>query len=515
MWRVWSAGFNQGVLDVASITTDPATRAELTTGLLRAMDGGPSEDDSTEEGGARQRAAAAPAAAPDLVDQVVSNARTVAMARNAQGAQQEQQAAAAAAALGADRLELQAGARWLEDSLPFVVLLLLVFLQQHIFGIGAFCWLSTVLHNANARIRTQVLLKEQRDSLAVLSLASLLFSQMCMVVMLCGASKLRAQLALRPEHDGRQASSIFELLWAVLVSDLMVRRAARRRAVRAAPLLLPPPPRRTRHTRRRARLSVLPPPSQVRYGTMLLKVVLTLVCPAAAFRRLRRVFSLLESAGLCYRSLLPMPLWYEWLLRSVQVTRHPPPPSRPAPVSAPPCSARHAERRAAAASCSQGRLFASLLTGLYLTFKLAALVERLRATLAMGRSLLLHQPPFGKYATTEAVLEAGDEVRHDRRPSATGHSSRATSRSLLTSGPTHHHGPSTDHRCAPSARSTCRAPSSSTAAHISSARSASLRGVSGAPTRRARSAERRWRRRWARTPTAPPACCPKSSDEKF
>ena len=175
MWRVWSAGFNQGVLDVASITTDPATRAELTTGLLRAMDGGPSEDDSTEEGRARQRAAAAPAAAPDLVDQVVPNAR------NAQ-AQNQQQAAAAAAALGADRLELQAGARWLEDSLPFVVLLLLVFLQQHIFGIGAFCWLSTVLHNANARIRTQVLLKEQRDSLAVLSLASLLFSQMCMVV---------------------------------------------------------------------------------------------------------------------------------------------------------------------------------------------------------------------------------------------------------------------------------------------------------------------------------------------
>ena len=174
------------------------------TGLLRAWTAGPSEDDSTEEGRARRAAAAAPAAAPDLVDQVVPNAR------NAQA--QQQQAAAAAAALGADRLELQAGARWLEDSLPFVVLLLLVFLQQHIFGIGAFCWLSTVLHNANARIRTQVLLKEQRDSLAVLSLASLLFSQMCMVVMLCGASKLRAQLALRPEHDGRQASSIFELL---------------------------------------------------------------------------------------------------------------------------------------------------------------------------------------------------------------------------------------------------------------------------------------------------------------
>ena len=64
MWRVWSAGFNQGVLDVATFPTVPAPRGEPTPGLLRAMDGGPSEDDSTEEGGARQRAAAAPVGAP-------------------------------------------------------------------------------------------------------------------------------------------------------------------------------------------------------------------------------------------------------------------------------------------------------------------------------------------------------------------------------------------------------------------------------------------------------------------
>ena len=33
MWRVWSAGFNQGVLDVASITTDPATRDVVDEGV--------------------------------------------------------------------------------------------------------------------------------------------------------------------------------------------------------------------------------------------------------------------------------------------------------------------------------------------------------------------------------------------------------------------------------------------------------------------------------------------------
>ena len=183
--------------------------------------------------------AAAPAAAPDLVDQVVPNAR------NAQA--QQQQAAAAAAALGADRLELQAGAR-LEDSLPFVVLLLLVFLQQHISGSAP----SLAVDRAAQRQRADPHAGAPQGAArlnAVLSLASLLFSQMCMVVMLCGASSSAP-------------------------------------SSRSAPSTTAPAPRL------RASLAVAATSWCATW--MLLKVVLTLVCPAAAFRRLRRVFSLLE-----------------------------------------------------------------------------------------------------------------------------------------------------------------------------------------------------------------------------
>ena len=47
---------------------------------------------------------------------------------------------------------------------------------------------------------------------------------------------------------------------------------------------------------------------------------------------------------------------------------------------------------------------------IYLTFKLAVLVERMRATALMARSVLLQQVPVGRYATREEVLEQGENV---------------------------------------------------------------------------------------------------------
>ena len=50
---------------------------------------------------------------------------------------------------------------------------------------------------------------------------------------------------------------------------------------------------------------------------MALKAALLLLSSPAASRRLRQAFAWVESAGLCYRSLLPVPLWYAWLLHAV------------------------------------------------------------------------------------------------------------------------------------------------------------------------------------------------------
>ena len=66
--------------------------------------------------------------------------------------------------------DIQAFARWVEDSMPFVMLLLAVFLYRHMLGIVTFGWLTSILHNANERMRRQTLLKENRSRPALLVL---------------------------------------------------------------------------------------------------------------------------------------------------------------------------------------------------------------------------------------------------------------------------------------------------------------------------------------------------------
>ena len=64
----------------------------------------------------------------------------------------------AAAPLGAlpesvPRGDILAAARWVEDAMPFAMLLLVVFLYRHLVSILTFFWLTSLLHNANERMR--------------------------------------------------------------------------------------------------------------------------------------------------------------------------------------------------------------------------------------------------------------------------------------------------------------------------------------------------------------------------
>ena len=43
---------------------------------------------------------------------------------------------------------------------------------------------------------------------------------------------------------------------------------------------------------------------------------MALVVPSGTARRLKRIFSAVEAVGLCYRLLLPMPLWFHWLFHA-------------------------------------------------------------------------------------------------------------------------------------------------------------------------------------------------------
>jgi len=63
-----------------------------------------------------------------------------------------------------------------------------------------------------------------------------------------------------------------------------------------------------------------------RAALLLAKAQLALVCfyvlphggSAGAGRRLRRVFAFVEAAGLCYRVLLPAPLWFHFFFHAAE-----------------------------------------------------------------------------------------------------------------------------------------------------------------------------------------------------
>ncbi|XP_073139286.1 uncharacterized protein [Henckelia pumila] len=91
------------------------------------------------------------------------------------------------------------------------------------------------------------------------------------------------------------------------------------------------------------------------------------------FRRQGQLLTLVEYMLLLYRALLPTPVWYRFFLNK-----------------------------------EYGSLFSSLTTGLYLTFKLTSIVEKVRSFIAALKALSRKDIHFGSYATSEQVNAAGD-----------------------------------------------------------------------------------------------------------
>jgi len=65
------------------------------------------------------------------------------------------------------------GVQWLQDTLPFVCLLLLVFLQQHIVELLAFFWCTFLLRHANGIVRNHLSVQPASPRALLLVLAEL------------------------------------------------------------------------------------------------------------------------------------------------------------------------------------------------------------------------------------------------------------------------------------------------------------------------------------------------------
>nr|XP_043623941.1 E3 ubiquitin-protein ligase RNFT1-like isoform X3 [Erigeron canadensis]XP_043623942.1 E3 ubiquitin-protein ligase RNFT1-like isoform X3 [Erigeron canadensis]XP_043623943.1 E3 ubiquitin-protein ligase RNFT1-like isoform X3 [Erigeron canadensis] len=107
----------------------------------------------------------------------------------------------------------------------------------------------------------------------------------------------------------------------------------------------------------------------VRQASMTLKLLLLMYYKNGKghnFRRQGQMLTLVEYALLLYRAFLPAPVWYRFFLNK-----------------------------------EYGSMFSSLITGLYLTFKLTSVVEKVGSFYSALKALSRKEMHYGSYATPE------------------------------------------------------------------------------------------------------------------
>ncbi|XP_034693306.1 RING finger and transmembrane domain-containing protein 2 [Vitis riparia] len=230
------------------------------------------------------------------------------------------------------RYDIQQAARWIEQVLPFTLLLLVVFIRQHLQGFFVTIWISAVMFKSNEILRKQTALKGERK-IAVLVGISLVFTlHVAGVYWWYHNGDLLYPLIMLPP---KAIPPFWHAIFIIMVNDTLVRQAA-----------------------------------------MVFKCILLMYYKNSRGRNYRKqgqLLTLVEYTLLLYRALLPAPVWYRFFLNK-----------------------------------EYGSLFSSLMTGLYLTFKLTSVVEKVQSFFAALKALSRKEVHYGAYATSEQVNAAGD-----------------------------------------------------------------------------------------------------------
>ncbi|XP_077222320.1 uncharacterized protein LOC143856124 isoform X2 [Tasmannia lanceolata] len=230
------------------------------------------------------------------------------------------------------RYDIQQVARWIEQILPFSLLLLVVFIRQHLQGFFVTIWIAAVMFKSNDILRKQTALKGERKISVLVGITFVFVLHVVGVYWWCRNDDLLYPLVMLPP---KAIPPFWHAIFIVLVNDTMVRQAA-----------------------------------------MVLKCILLMYYKNSRGRNYRKqgqMLTLVEYLLLLYRASLPTPVWYRFFLNK-----------------------------------EYGSLFSSLTTGLYLTFKLTSVVEKVQSFFAALKALSRKEVHYGSYATIEQVIATGD-----------------------------------------------------------------------------------------------------------
>lgn len=230
------------------------------------------------------------------------------------------------------RYDIQQAARWIEQVLPFSLLLLVVFIRQHLQGFFVTIWIAVFMFKSNDILRKQTALKGERKIPILVGICVLFTLHVAGVYWWYRNDDLLYPLIMLPP---KEIPPFWHAVFIIMVNDTLVRQAA-----------------------------------------MVIKCILLIYYKNSRGRNYRRqgqMLTLVEYLLLLYRALLPTPVWYRFFLNK-----------------------------------EYGSLFSSLMTGLYLTFKLTSVVEKVQSFFASVKALSRKEVHYGAYATSEQVTAAGD-----------------------------------------------------------------------------------------------------------
>ncbi|XP_044507291.1 E3 ubiquitin-protein ligase RNFT1-like isoform X2 [Mangifera indica] len=229
--------------------------------------------------------------------------------------------------------DIQQFARWFEQVLPFSLLLLVVFIRQHLQGFFITVWITAMIFKSNDILRKQTALKGERKNFVLIVISIGFMLHVVGIYWWFQHDDLLYPLVLIPL---KTTPPFWHAVFIILVNDTMVRQAV-----------------------------------------MAFKCLLLIYYKSGRghnFRRQGQMLTLVEYALLLYRALLPAPVWYRFFLNK-----------------------------------DYGSLFSSLTAGLYLTFKLTTIVEKVQSLFAAFRALSRKEVHYGSYATMEQFfLDLGD-----------------------------------------------------------------------------------------------------------
>ncbi|XP_012090998.1 RING finger and transmembrane domain-containing protein 2 isoform X2 [Jatropha curcas] len=230
------------------------------------------------------------------------------------------------------RYDIQQAARWIEQVLPFSLLLLVVFIRQHLQGFFVTIWIAVVMFKSNDILRKQTALKGERKISVLIGISLAFTLHVVGVYWWYQNDDLLYPLIMLPP---KSIPPFWHAIFIIMVNDTLVRQAA-----------------------------------------MVFKCILLMYYKNSRGRNYRKqgqMLTLVEYLMLLYRALLPTPVWYRFFLNK-----------------------------------EYGSLFSSLMTGLYLTFKLTSVVEKVQSFFAALKALSRKEVHYGAYATSEQVNAAGD-----------------------------------------------------------------------------------------------------------